>query len=294
MKKITTPAPYFGGKFGTIGSQIAHYINQTEHRIYVEPFGGMAGVLFLKRPSPVEVYNDIDKRLVNLFRVLRSKSKTSKLYEQLELTPFAREEYLAAQQVVKESLVTEVDEIELARATVVCLSMSIQPSMQHNGFKCSTHKYDSNVATQFRKRTKQFNLITERIKDVMIENCDASKLMLRFDSPQTLIYLDPPYVKSTRNHNRSSNRSTHKDYGYEMDDIDHKMMLVVSGSLKSKVIISGYISDIYEEQLKGWYKKEIRSTSFISGSQMEKGDTSMARTEVLWSNFEIPDQLSLL
>ena len=41
------------------------------HKLYVELFGGGAALLFSKPPSPIEVYNDIDSNLVNLFRVLR-------------------------------------------------------------------------------------------------------------------------------------------------------------------------------------------------------------------------------
>ncbi|MHA1632769.1 MAG: DNA adenine methylase [Candidatus Freyarchaeota archaeon] len=43
------------------------------HRCYVEVFGGGAPLLLNKPPSPHEVYNDLDGKLVNLFMVVKEK-----------------------------------------------------------------------------------------------------------------------------------------------------------------------------------------------------------------------------
>ena len=42
-----------------------------EHRCYVEPFAGAAAIFFMKEPSPVEVINDINGDLSNLYRVVK-------------------------------------------------------------------------------------------------------------------------------------------------------------------------------------------------------------------------------
>jgi len=70
---------YFGGKF-----RIAHWIisNFPEHRIYIEPYGGGAGVLLQKEKSFSEIYNDLDDEIVNLFIVARdSGPKYDKLFD---------------------------------------------------------------------------------------------------------------------------------------------------------------------------------------------------------------------
>lgn len=288
VKNLRPPAPYFGGKFGTIGHTIADLINLTPHKCYVEPFGGMAGVLFLKNPSTIEVYNDLDGRLVNLFRVLRNKKKATELKRQLKLTPFSREEYLACQKVIKAPL---ADDIEWARSTIVCLSMSIQPSLRHNGFKNGGVKYETSVARQFQKRVNDFPQITERFAEVIIEMTFAERLMTRFDSPETLIYLDPPYVKSTRN--KGTNYQGRNDYSCEMEDDYHQVLLVVCLQLKSKIIISGYDHPIYNDLLNSWHRLEIEVTSAIAGSQTNPGDINMKRTEIIWSNFRLHPQLKL-
>jgi DNA adenine methylase len=66
------------------------------HKIYVEPFGGSGAVLFAKPPSIIEVYNDVDNELVNLFMVLRDKELSAELEQQFELTCYARSEFALA------------------------------------------------------------------------------------------------------------------------------------------------------------------------------------------------------
>ena len=69
MAKLKTLTPYYGGKFNKVGKFISQIL--PVHRHYIEPCGGMAGVLMLKEPSFCEVYNDIDNNIVTLFEVVR-------------------------------------------------------------------------------------------------------------------------------------------------------------------------------------------------------------------------------
>jgi len=68
-----------------------------------------------KTPAPIEVYNDLDGEIVNLFRVARE--HTDDLARRIKWTPFAREEFDAAY------LPTD-DPIEQARRTLVRSYMS--------------------------------------------------------------------------------------------------------------------------------------------------------------------------
>src|SRR6266571_3787824 len=69
MQKRKAAFPWRGGKFH-LAPSIAKLL--PPHRIYVEVFGGAASVLLAKKPSQIEVYNDRDGALVNLFEVLRN------------------------------------------------------------------------------------------------------------------------------------------------------------------------------------------------------------------------------
>ena len=75
-KAPSAPVAWMGGK-----SLLANWILDQfpDHRIYVEPYGGMANVLLKKKPSDVEVYNDLDRRLVNLFQFIRDPDKVLEL-----------------------------------------------------------------------------------------------------------------------------------------------------------------------------------------------------------------------
>ena len=81
-----------------------------EHEVYLEPFFGSGAVFFNKRPARIETINDIGSDVVNLFRVIRT--KTDELAALIEMTPWARDEYL-------ESYYKTGDELEDARRFLV-------------------------------------------------------------------------------------------------------------------------------------------------------------------------------
>ena len=80
---------WLGGKW-SFAPKILNLISDIPHGVYVEPFGGSASVLLQKAPVRVEVYNDLDSNLVNLFRMIREKPED--LIRALQLTPYSLEE----------------------------------------------------------------------------------------------------------------------------------------------------------------------------------------------------------
>ena len=104
---------YHGGKWRLAKWVISH---MPEHRKYVEPFGGAAGVLLQKEPAYCEVYNDLDSEVVNFFRVLRDPVLSQRLIDACVLTPYARAEFELAYEPAN-------DPVELARRLVVRASM---------------------------------------------------------------------------------------------------------------------------------------------------------------------------
>jgi DNA adenine methylase len=91
MAVLRSPIKIIGGK-GVLRKKLLPYF--PPHRVYVEPFGGGASVLLAKPRSDVEVYNDLDPRIVNLFRVITNERDLDILTEQLMLTLYSREERL--------------------------------------------------------------------------------------------------------------------------------------------------------------------------------------------------------
>ena len=111
----------------------------------------------------------------------------------------------------------------------------------------------------------------ERLRGVQIECMPAVKLIRRFNSPEVLIYADPPYLLATR-HGRQ--------YRYEMLDEDHEELLDVLLDHTGPVIVSGYNSPLYNDRLREWHREEAISYSQIASR----------KTEVLWMNFEPEEQ----
>ena len=123
---------YHGGKFRIREWAIAHF---PDHKVYIEPFGGAASVLLAKKPVGIEVYNDIDQGVVNLFRVLRDPVQSAHLISDLELTPFSRQEYWNCAELAD-------DPVEEARRMIVCSFQSIGAKQrgERNGWRTRTAK----------------------------------------------------------------------------------------------------------------------------------------------------------
>ena len=96
----------------------------------------------------------------------------------------------------------------------------------------------------------------------------------RFDSPDTLIYCDPPYLHETRA------KGARNTYAVEMTDEQHRELAKLLNSCKSKVIISGYPSKLYDELYRGWRIKKFTTAKHGAG-----GKRKPRATEVLWMNF---------
>lgn len=253
---------YYGGKF-----RLAPWIIQRlpVHRIYVEPFGGGGSVLLRKERAVKEVYNDLDGEIVNLFRVIRDCG--DKLVEAIYLTPFSREEYV-------ESYRRSPDSVEQARRTVVRSYLGYGSDSLHrqNGFNTRTNESrDVMPWHSWATYPDSLRAVVERFRGVIIENRDAMAVMKAYDSPQTLFYLDPPYMHSTR----TGPEYPRHGYQYELNIWQHQDILQFARRLRAKVCISGYHSELYDDLLGNWWREYKSSTTDRAGK----------RVEVLWMNY---------
>lgn len=251
---------YFGGKFRIADWVVSHF---PDHLYYVEPFGGAASVLLAKGRSRSEVYNDMNTGVVSLFQVLRDPEQSKKLIGLIALTPYAREEFDL-------SYDKAADPIENARRLIVRSHMAFSTSgigkRSKTGFR-NDHKM--NPADEWHAFPASLNEIAERLRGVIIENRPAAELIAKMDDVETLFYLDPPYLPSTR---------VNGGYDYEMSEEDHIELLELISGLKGKVVISGYDSDLYNSSLLPLgYQKRTRSARGQRG-----GGGAKITEEVLW------------
>jgi DNA adenine methylase len=118
--------------------------------------------------------------------------------------------------------------------------------------------------------------VVERLRRVQVCNQSATSFLLQYDSPETLFYLDPPYLPETR-------AAGAKEYGaYEMTSKQHFQLLNCLTSLSGKWVLSGYPSKMYSEWavFYGYKREEIRIPNSASSAKVKE-----IKTEILWSNF---------
>lgn len=256
---------YPGSKWGLADWIIQHFPAGYESMVYLEPFAGSAAVFFNKRQGTVETINDLDSNVVNLFYVLREKPE--ELKRMLELTPYSREEYQKAAEPCEEP-------IEKARRFIVRTTQAIG-AKPDSGWRNHKQMKVGGTACKWGGITETLEAATKRLRGdpthlVQIEHMDALRLIARYDSPDVLMYLDPPYVRSTRKSGRL--------YRHEMDDAGQMEMLELIAKSRAKIILSGYPSQMYDDHLPGW----ITDTTTTHTTSAE------IVTEKIWMNYDMP------
>lgn len=257
---MNTLLNYPGAKWG-MAAQIVSLM--PPHRSYLEPFFGSGAVLFNKPMSAIETVNDIDGDIVNFFRVLRE--HPDRLAEAISLTPYARDVFDDAHAN------RGTDDFDRAYRFAIRSKMGHGfKTNQKTGFKIDTYGRERSYCVCCWNRLPGDLLdAAKRLKSVQIENRPALDLIRKFNHDNVLIYADPPYLMETRKR---------KQYRYEMTEQDHLDLLDALKQHKGSVIISGYPSEMYDRELRGW--------SFIHRKSYNQN--SDQRTEVLWCNFELP------
>ena len=233
--KIRPPVKWHGGKY-YLAQKIIQYF--PEHHTYIEPYGGCASVLLNKESSKVEIYNDINRNITNLFNVLRDHGE--ELRQRLQLSPYGEPEF-------HDSDFSEpCDNIERARLDFIRWRQSI--GGRGDAISLTLHRSRRGMADvvsgYLSAIDEQLPLITERLRRVQILCRPAVDVIKKWDSLDTLIYCDPPYVHSTR--------ITPDVYSNEMSWEEHLGLETLLNNCKSKVIISGYPSVDYYDWCQGW------------------------------------------
>ncbi|MDP1530276.1 MAG: DNA adenine methylase [Rhodoferax sp.] len=263
---------YHGGKF-----RLAQWVMGffPAHTCYVEPFGGAAGVLLQKPRAYAEVYNDLDGDVVNFFRVLQDVDLRSQLLDRLILTPYARSEFEKAWKPAR-------GQVERARRLAIRAQMgfgSAGATKGCTGFRVDTKREYGTAQSLWAEYPQSIAEAGQRFSGVLIENQPAVKVMRAHDGPDTLFFVDPPYVLSTR---VLGNRG----YRHEMTDLDHAELLATLKGLRGMVVLSGYQTELYASQLDGWQRHQTES-------RISKGRGGGTRTEVVWLNPACVDALDV-
>ncbi len=255
---------WHGGKWVLATWIIGHF---PSHRVYTESYGGAGSVLLKKPRCFAEIWNDIDDEVVILFRVLSDPKLARKLRKALYLTPYSRAELELSYKLAD-------NDFEIARRLVVRCYMgfgsSAQNRNQRTGFRSGSNRSHTTPAHDWANYSGALAMIIRRLRGVVIEKRDAVKILLQHDGKDTLHYVDPPYVHSTRG---SGNDVRHR-YKHELFNEDHENLARILKRLTGMVVLSGYRGPLYEKLYSGWQTFERKALA----------DGAYERTEVLWLN----------
>lgn len=273
---MKSPFSYYGGK-QKIASKIISFF--PSHSIYAEPFAGSAAVM-LKKGLPVqkslsdyrEVLNDHNHLIVNFFQVLQDGTLNPQLCQKLNFTLYSTSELSRARGIIKNG--TE-DKVLLAWAFFVAIQMTFAHDLSSSGWRFA--KESQNPACTFRHAIERLPAYLDRMRYVTIEETDAIEFILRWDSPKTLFYVDPPYLNCDQGH-----------YGGYTED-DFKLLIKTLNECQGSVVLSTY---------KNYFTPDWTEYSFnaLSG-RSPKSKKDRSRTEVIFiklsNNSHIKKQLSL-
>lgn len=273
---VKSPLNYYGGK---------HYHRRNiiplfpQHHTFVDVFGGGASVLLGKLPSPVEVYNDIETRVHNFFSVVNDPDLCQELTQKTEMTHYGRRLFNECIALCESGSIA--DPVEAARALLVCCKQGrnglARNSSDFSYSKVGTSNNMSCRTSAWRNVPRVIAEAGDRLQRAIIENLHWTDAIRRYDSKDTLFYLDPPYLPETRDTN------ARQVYRHEMSRSDHVRLLDAIREVQGMVILSGYDSDLYDLTLSTWRRIEFDATA-RAGNADANGELSK-RTEVLWMNY---------
>lgn len=207
------PLSYIGGKRALAKTIVAMF---PTHTTYVEAFCGGGQVFFRKAPSEVEVINDLDKEVVNFFRV--AQAHADELIRTMRFMVASRTWFDLMMKTDPETL-TDVQRA----ARYLYLAKNTYASLIRR------RNYGTNVTQPPPFNPERLPEVLEetrkRLARVQIENLPYEKVLRRYDRPTTLFYLDPPYY-------------ARKLYRYNLEHDDFVRMAGYLGPLKGKFVLS--------------------------------------------------------
>jgi DNA adenine methylase len=254
------------------------------HLHYVEPFAGGLAVLLARDPADPrlwagdtggtrgvsEVVNDLDGRLTNFYRVLQDLGMFEHFRRRVQAMQLNRREWEAARdrQPSGDPVTDAVAFFVLCRQSRSGLMKTFTPLTRSR-----TRRGMNGNSSEWTSAVEGLADVHQRLRGVVVENLPAVELIRREDTPGTLFYCDPPYLHETRTARRA--------YGpFEMTQADHTELLAVLGACKGKVMLSGYPSRLYAEELAGWTCHTLDVPNQASGAKVKGRET-----ECLWCNF---------
>jgi len=268
MKKLFS---YYGGKY----YMIRDILNVVEPlylkgklTCFVDVFGGSGSVL-MNIPQNWKinrVYNDIDSRIYKVMIALINEEKRNKLLENLNWAIRSREYF----NNIKKKPIEEWTELD----TLYMLTIGYNGMIDSNSYRILIGPYRNLLQATINNLTKNYNLL----KNWNLEHLDFRELILKYDSPTTFFYLDPPYLNGGKSYR----------YSFKIDDF--KELKNILDNLKGYWLMNESsvdfenIKKIFGESklVKEYINRVVNKETIINNN----GKKTM-RLEGFWCNFKI-------
>lgn len=276
MKK-NIPLKWHGGKSYLANKIIAL---MPLHTHYVEPYAGGLSVMLHKNPEGIsEVANDISTDLTNFWQVLQHEILFKIFQRTIEATPFGEHFWKYSQwQLTDPDTYFEEDEknrsVNRAIAFFILCRQSLAGRLESFAplSKNRVRRGMNEQASAWLTAIEGLPEVHERLKRIVILNRDALDVINSEDSHNTLFYLDPPYLSTTR--------TSKNVYEHEYTTDQHEQLIEKICGCKGKVLLSGYDSPLYDRHLKKWKKHIFEIPNNASGKKEKE-----IMQEIVWMNF---------
>lgn len=277
MAKLTKPIKIHGGK-DTLAPKIVKLFPKT-YLSYVEPYAGGCSVMLAANPEGhSEVVNDLDGELMNFWEVLQHANNFDIFSKKMAAIPFSEATFQKMKNM-HDGHYVHTAHSPVVRAVNFFVAARQSLSGRRKDFAAiSTNRVRRGMNEQvsaWLTAVEGLPAVHERLKRVLILNRKALDVIRQLDNRQTLFYLDPPYLHSTRR--------TTKEYGqFEMSEDDHNQLLQVLSLISGKFILSGYRSELYDSYAKHhkWRRVEFKQPNLAAGGKKKR-----IMTECCWMNY---------
>lgn len=266
---MNSPIKYFGGKGNMFNKIIEYFPKKKEYNTYIEPFGGSYSIGLKKDPVAIEIYNDMDKNVYSLYKVLSDPIMFKEFKRNCDLVLYAEDIRSEHIKKLKDETISMVDR---------AFSFFYVNRTSHNGvggFSKNTYvrRSMSKSVSDFLSAIDRLPELHDRLSKIIVTNTDGMGLIRKFNRENVFMYCDPPYEQSTRTSTR---------YKVDMDRSEHLDFLDAVMVSDAKILISGYDCELYDVLGENGFKKASFEVKTITGNFKPK-----TKTEYLFYNYEL-------
>jgi len=269
MDKIRAPIRMYGGKGNMTTDIIKYFPSKEKYEIYIEPFGGSYSIGLKKPPSKVEIYNDLDKNVYSIYKVISDKNLFEEFKFKCDIAVYCddiRKEY---KQRLKET------DLSIEDRAFFYFYVNRTSHNGNGGFSMNTsiRRKMSKAVSDYLSCIDRLPELHDRLSRLIVSNTDGVKIIEKYkDRSDVLIYCDPPYEQSTRGTAR---------YNTDMDTEHHNRFLDAVIDSKSMILISGYECELYDKKLLNFNKISFNVNT------IDTKFNPKTKTEYLYYNYDI-------